>query len=345
MLLAIEIGGTKLQLGVGSGDGGRLRELRRIDVEPEQGAEGIRRQLKELVAPVLKDHRLSALAVGFGGPVDATTGRTILSHQVDGWEDYPLAEWCQRKFGLPTVLGNDSDLGGLAEARFGAGKGHRVVFYANIGSGIGGALVIDGQLYCGSGNAASELGHLRPGLQSDRPDQTLESIASGWAIAAAAQARIAEPVSHPLEPLQEGYLPHNREAIRQRLIEQEEVDEASAADLLERCDGQVETLTTAIVADAARKGNPLAREVFEHACQAFGWGLAQMITLLAPNVVVLGGGVCMAGEKLVLKPIRKHVDRYVFPPLRGTYEIVPAQLGEEMVLHGALALAAATGSR
>lgn len=341
MFLGIEIGGTKLQVGVGSGRGGPLVMRQRVGVELHEGAEGICRQVQRIAGPLIEQHGIEAVGIGFGGPVDADAGRTILSHQVDGWEDFPLADWCRRTLGRPAVLGNDSDLAGLGEARFGAGKGHRVVFYSNVGSGIGGALVIDGQLYRGgSGGVASEIGHLRPGLLADRPDQTLESIASGWGIAAETQARLGEPISHLLGPLTQGGAPSHPEAVRQRLIEREEADEEFAADLLQRCEGQVDRLTAKTVAQAATDGNRLAQEVFGHACQAYGWALAQMITLLAPNVVVIGGGVSLAGETLFLGPVRKEVDRYVFPPLQGSFQIVPAELGEEVVLHGALAIAA-----
>ncbi|NLS91948.1 MAG: ROK family protein [Planctomycetaceae bacterium] len=310
MLLGIEIGGTKLQLAVGPGCGTALVELRRLDVEPARGAEGVLRQIAECGAELLSRHQVSAVGFGFGGPIDAASGLTITSHQVEGWDNFPLAEWCRDAFGLPAVLINDSDAAGLAEARFGAGQGGRVVFYSNVGSGIGGALVLDGNLFCGGSGVASELGHLRPGLHCDTPDQTLESMASGWAIAAAARSRIAE-----------------------------RPESAEARDLLARCDGRTPLLTTRHVADAAIAGNAVGRQVFAEACEAYGWALAQMITLLAPNIVVLGGGVSLVGEELFLAPVRAAVDRFVFPPHRGTFEIRPAALGEEVVLHGAMALA------
>ena len=343
MFLGIEIGGTKLQLGVGPADGRPLAALERLNVKPEDGDEAIRRQIERAGKALIEQHEIAAVGIGFGGPVDAAAGRTLLSHQVDGWEDFPLADWCRQTFGLPAALGNDSDLAGLGEARFGAGRDHRVVFYTNVGSGIGGALVIDGQLYRGGSGVASEIGHLRPGLQSDHPDQTLESIASGWAIAEAAQARLGDPSSVPLASLTDGGSPRRPEAVRQRLIEREEAEETHAVDLLERCDGRVDRLSAAMVARAAAEGNRLAREVLDHACQAYGWAIAQMITLLAPNVVVVGGGVSLVGEKLWFAPLRKYVGRYVFPPLKQSYQIVPAKLGEEVVVHGALALAASVG--
>ncbi len=312
MFLGIEIGGTKLQLGVGRGDGGPLVALERLHVRPQHGADGIRRQIEQLGKTLITRHEISAVGIGFGGPVDAAAGRTVLSHQVDGWKDFPLVDWCQETLGLPAAVGNDSDLAGLAEARFGAGRGHRVVFYSNIGSGIGGALVIGGDLYRGGASVASEVGHLRPGPNSEDPAQTVESIASGWAIAAAA---------------------------RQLLINPKQTDKKAAADLLRRCHADPARLTAELVAGAATDGNALALQVLDRAWQTFGWAVAQMITLLAPNVVAIGGGVSLAGEDLLFVPLCEYVSRYVFPPLQGTFEIVPSKLGEGVVVHGALAVA------
>jgi len=342
MYLAVEIGGTKLQVGVGSGDGPPLAELQRLEVPPGAKAPDILEILRPVVRRLAEKHQVQQVGVGFGGPVDAEAGRTIVSHQVEGWRDFPLAGWFARETGLKAVLGNDSDLAGLAEARFGAGRARRVVFYSNAGSGIGGALIMDGQLYQGACGIASEIGHLRPGLAAESREQTVESLASGWAIAAAARAQLAGPVSHALGNLTGGSKPLGPETLRQRLIDAEEQFERASADLLERCDGLGEQITAAVVAEAAREGNPLARELFDHAAQVYGWALAQVITLLAPDVVVLGGGVARAGDELWLYPVRKYVDRYVFPPLRETFQIVPAALGEEVVVYGALVLAAGT---
>src|SRR5262249_40157506 len=134
-------------------------------------------------------YRPHAIGVGFGGPVDPERGRLIKSHQIEGWQDFPLVEWVQKAFGLPVALGNDADLAGLAEARFGAGSGRNPVFYVTVGTGIGGGFIVDGRVFRGSGLGAAEIGHLRPGLHADRPEETIESIASGWGIAAAAQAQ------------------------------------------------------------------------------------------------------------------------------------------------------------
>lgn len=340
MFLGVEIGGTKIQIGVGAGDG-RIVALDRHTVRPKLGAAGILEQIESSAKVLAARHRLSAVGIGFGGPIDAAAGRVIKSHHVEGWDDFAIVDWCRKHLKLPAALENDCDAACLAEARFGAGQGRQVVFYVTVGTGIGGGLVVGGQIYRGNGRAASEIGHLRPGLHAEHPDQTVESLASGWGIAAEAQARLTDPISHAFVPLTTGLGRNTPEQVRQRLIESEEAAEEYTADLWQRCDGKLEALTALVVAQAAGEGNEVAREVIARACQALGWGIAQAITLVSPEVVVLGGGVSLMDQGLFLVPLRRQVERYVFPPLAGTYAIEPAQLGEQVVVHGALAAAAA----
>ena len=311
MYLGIEIGATKLQLAIGAGDGSAFVDFRRADVHLDEGAGGILRQIESIGRELVDRYHPRAVGIGFGGPVDAESGRTITSHQVDGWTDFALVEWCRQSLRLPAALSNDSDAAGLAEALLGAGRGHRVVFYTNVGSGIGGALVIDGRVFSGGHGIASEIGHLRPGLDADDPHATVESISSGFGIAAAARTWL-EAVS---------------------------IEEPCAADLLARCGGRVDQLSGRMVVAAAASGNRAAAGILARALQTFGWAIAQMITLVAPQVVVVGGGVPQAGEAIFFAPLRREVARYVFPPLAHAYAIVAAELGEEVVVHGALAVA------
>jgi glucokinase len=349
MLLGIEIGGTKLQFGVGHGDGRTLAKLERLDVQPQLGAERIRRQIHETCKPLIDRYQVTGIGIGFGGPVDSDRGRAITSHQVEGWKDFPLADWCRETLGVPALLANDSDSAGLAEALFGAGKGHSVVVYNNIGSGIGGAIVIRGRLYSGSQGVAAEFGHLRPGPEAERPDQDLEAVASGWGITAAVRGRVAEFMpsaaarSTFVVPPSGGSSADFRLKAGLRtcaLPSGGQYDSVDAQDLLDRCGGNLDRLNTRIIAEAARAGNRLAAVEFDRACRTIGWALAQVITVLAPSVVVMGGGVSLVGEDLFFGPLRRYVAQYVFPALAGKYQIVPAALGEEVVVYGALALAA-----
>src|SRR5262245_38133945 len=195
MYLGIEIGGTKLQLGLGPGDGtlfGRWRG----GVDLAAGGEGIRRTIlvavPELLGSARVDRaRLRAVGIGFGGPVDDARRWVITSHQVDGWDDFPLADWLTERLGLPAAIGNDADVAGLAEALYGAGQGLSPVFYVTIGSGIGGGLVIDGAICRGCGRGAAEVGHLVVATGPNGERVILERVASGWGIGESARTRLA----------------------------------------------------------------------------------------------------------------------------------------------------------
>ena len=119
-------------------------------------------------------------------------------------------------------------------------------------------------------------------------------------------------------------------------------DTSGVADLLNRCGGQTDQLTTKMIGEAALAGNRLAKRVYASAAGVLGWAVAQMITLVAPEIVVVGGGVSLVGEEIFFKPLRTAVEQQVFEQLRGATEIAPAALGESVVVHGALALAATT---
>lgn len=337
MYLGIEIGGTKLQLGVGRGDGSPLAALRRVDVDPARGAAGILEEVERHGAALLQKHAVERIGVGFGGPVDAAAGRTIKSHQIAGWEDVALADWCGRTLGRPTIIANDCDAAALAEARFGAGRGRAVVFFVTIGTGVGGGLVIDGKLHGAGRPAVAEIGHLRPGLQCDRDDQTVESLASGWGIASAARERFTDEIVHSLDRLRDAQDERERrERMRFAVME----DEEYLADLWQRCGYDLAQLTAKHVAQAAEAGNAIARGILGHAIETLGWAIAQVVTITAAEVIVIGGGVSLLGEPMFFRPLREEVARYVFPPLRTAYEIVPAAFGELVVVQGALALAA-----
>ncbi|MBX6312412.1 MAG: ROK family protein, partial [Isosphaeraceae bacterium] len=164
-VLGIEIGGTKLQLGLGAGDG-QITALRRLKVDPAAGAQGILSQIADALGPLLESVGVSpmeipAVGIGFGGPVDADRGIVTKSHQIAGWEGFRLADWVRETLHIRCVaIRNDADTAALAEARFGAGVGRSPILYVTIGSGIGGGLVIEGAIYRGSGGGAIEIGHL-----------------------------------------------------------------------------------------------------------------------------------------------------------------------------------------
>jgi glucokinase len=310
MFLGIEIGGTKLQLGVGPDDG-RLHGLWRGAVDVAAGPEGIRRQIVAAVPEVLananlKRGELRGVGIGFGGPVDDATHTVIKSHQIEGWNNFPLAEWIAEVVGLPAVLGNDADVAGLAEALHGAGKGVSPIFYITIGSGIGGGFIINGEIYRGCGRGAAEIGHLRIAGE-ESPLLPLENHASGWAIAQDAERLRQIDVVFNLGEFQ-----------------------GLASD---------RPLTAKVVAEMAERGGLSAQGVLDQAWEALAEGICHVIALLCPRRIVIGGGVSLMGEKLLFQPLRRLVAERVFKPFAGLTDIMPAALGEEVAVHGALALA------
>jgi glucokinase len=260
--LGVEIGGTKLQAGV-CDQRGRLQTLARRLVQRKQGARAILRHLEEIIPSLLEAHHVRAIGVGFGGPVDFARGRVVRSFHITGWDGFLLRRWFEQCFELPVVVENDTNVAALAEAVIGAGRGQRKVFYSNVGTGIGGGLVIGGSLYNGR-FGAMEIGHTK--MLVDGKWMMLEALASGLSI--------------------------------------------------------------------ERRKTTLAQSA-----KYYGAALANAITLLNPDIVVVGGGVARAGQKF-LKPVRVQVARLVFQPFRMNFKIVPAALGESVVVIGAALLAA-----
>lgn len=306
--LGIEIGGTKLQLGVGTGDSTELIQLVRRSVEVSLGAEGIIETIEEQGRALCREHGVSKVGIGFGGPVNVATGVVTKSHQIDGWDNVPLAGRIQDAFGIPVCIDNDCNAAALAESRRGAGQGSSRVFYVTVGTGIGGGFVIDGRLDGNLRPAISEIGHLRPGPEAVSAESTVESVASGWGIANWTRMMLAQSTG------------------------------PAATQLLECCGGDAQALTTKQIGDVAKRGNALAIDAIDRATKNLGWAIAQVVTLLAPEVIVVGGGVSLLGDTF-FEPLRRHAATYAFGPLSGSYQIVPAQLGEEVVVHGAIQLA------
>lgn len=310
----VETGGTKLQLALGRADG-TILETFRGSVDAQDGAEGILRWIEDSLPPFLTAHeatygRPQAVGVGFGGPVESATGRVLTSHQIAGWKGVELRAWFEERFKCPAVVANDANAAGWAEYCRGVGKGTRAFCYMNIGSGIGGALVIDGKLYDGQGLGAGEIGHTYvPDWSSPAPGAAdkLEHICSGWGI----EKRIRQ--WNALEP---------------------------GSPLAQLCEDSPERLTCSMLAEAARQGDPLATAELDRVAESVGIALSNVITLFDPERIAMGGGVSLMGDVL-LDRIRRKVDERVFGPFRGTYEIMPCALAESVVIVGALLLAGA----
>ncbi|MDP6779265.1 MAG: ROK family protein, partial [Candidatus Latescibacteria bacterium] len=252
--------------------------------------------------------KVSACGIAFGGPVDFGAQRIVNSTHVAGWDDVALPEIVGRELKLRAVVDNDANVGALGEFTFGAGAGIRNLVYYNIGTGIGGGIIVDGQIYRGSDGNAGELGHcpiLPDGPLCDCGNRgCLESLCSGKSIG----NRAAEMV--------------RRHPRRGRAI-------------LACGDGEV---SARAVFDAARQTDGLAQEIVDETCRYLGMSAATAMNAFAPDAIVVGGNVSKAG-RVLFDPLREQASRYVMPVHRPHLKIKRAKLGGKSQLLGAVALA------
>lgn len=313
LFLALEIGGTKLQAVLGFLPDGRTL-VRRGAAPSESGAEAILDWFMQPVRELLNEAdargcMVRRIAIGFGGPVDSDSGTVLVSHQVQGWNGFELKRWAQEHFQIETRVYNDSNAAAWGEYVLGAGRDTKTFLYSNIGSGIGGGLVIDGKLHDGQGIGAAEVGHTYvPDWVNGGTARKLEDLCSGWAIERRLRA------THEFEP---------------------------GSPLAELAALSPDKITCSILGEAARRGDEAALEELEHVGQCIGMALANVVTLVHPEKVALGGGVSLMGD-ILMDPVRRWAHHYVFGPFRGKFSIVPCELGESVVTLGALLLAGAT---
>uniref|UniRef100_UPI0015EE620D ROK family protein n=1 Tax=Streptomyces albidus (ex Kaewkla and Franco 2022) TaxID=722709 RepID=UPI0015EE620D len=277
-VLALDIGGTKLAAGVVRADGTVLSYGTCPTGVADGAWAGIERLL-HLSREVLQEAGTSpagllGTGIGCGGPLDSTRGTLIAPPHLPGWTDVPIARLAEDAHGLPAVLDNDGTAGAAGEWRFGSGRGTRHLLYMTISTGIGGGMVIDGRTYRGAAGNGGEPGHVTVrsdgrGCAGCGRQGCLEAYASGTSIA----ERAAEAVARAKD--------EGRHTVLSRH----------------------DTLTAADVAAATREGDPVACGVWEETIDALGNGLASVVNLYEPELVVLGGGV-MRSADLLLDPVR-----------------------------------------
>jgi glucokinase len=298
--LGIEIGGTKLQVVAGTG-AGEIIDRRRFDVDAKAGGRGIRDQIASVLPDLIARHQPGGVGVGFGGPVDWRDGRIKCSHQVDGWHDFGLGDWVRERTKLPVRVDNDANVAALGEALHGAGRGHDPVFWINMGSGVGGGLVVGGRIYHGAVPGECEVGHLR----LDKSGTVVEQRCSGWAV----DARIrGAGALDPHGPLGRRVAGMNG--------------------------GEARHLAAALA-----DGDPAAQAILSELADNLGFVLSHVVQLLHPAVIVVGGGLSLVGESL-RAAIGEAMARYVMEAFQPGPKVLLAGLREDAVPVGALALAA-----
>jgi glucokinase len=297
--LGIEIGGTKLQIVCGEGDG-RITRRWRATINPAAGGTAIRQQIRAGLCEIRTDIKPLAIGVGFGGPIDWRTGRIARSHQIEGWDNFELKPWLERETGLPVATENDANAAALAEATLGAGADADPFFYFNMGSGVGGGIVIGGNIHHGLPPGEGEFGH----LLLDRTGTTVESRCSGWAIDRRIRDLAAE---HP--------------------------DSAIARLISARAGGEARHLYTALAQEDA-----VAKTILAGLSDDLAFALSHVVHLIHPAAIVMGGGLSLIGEPLRIA-VNAALAKYVMQAFHPVPPVRMTALGEDAVPVGALVLA------
>lgn len=312
-VIGIDIGGTNLVVGSVTEAGDRLAVLRSEATRAEEGADAVLGRLGDLTRDVIAETsrldptaRILGLGVGAPGPLDTRSGVIFLTPNL-GWVDMPLRQRVADLTGLPATLDNDANCAVFGEWWRGAARGTRHAIGFTIGTGIGGGIIIDGRLYHGASDCAGEFGHTTIDPEGRRCKcgnyGCLEAYASGPAIAL-----------RTVEALASGA-------------------ESRIPDLV---NGDLALVTAQTVYQAAAEGDELALEVVRGTARYLGAGVANLVNVFNPEVVVICGGVTLAGDRLFV-PLRQEVARRAFKPAVQHCRIVPGELPGTAGVYGAAA--------
>jgi glucokinase len=311
-VLAVDIGGTKIFAALFSPAGKMLASVTRPTLADE-GVNAVVDRLGSTISGLLNDHhlhvsQLAGIAIACAGGID--TGRGVVvtpSPNMPDWSDVPLADIVREKFSVNAFILNDASAAALGEHRYGVGRGLRNLVLFTLGTGIGGGIIIQDELYLGAVGGAGELGHMT--VAADGPKcgcgntGCLEMFASGRAVVRDAIARLRRGASSSLEKM---------------------------------VGGDIEKITAEQVGTAARRGDPLACDIISRAAYYLGIGLVNAVNIFNPEMVIIGGGMAGLGDML-LAPGRQMIAARAFSVSSGTVRVVTAQLGNEAGVYGAAA--------
>ena len=310
-VLGIDIGGTNLVVGSVAEDGSALHALDSEPTHAEAGQTDVLDRLITLAQRTIERTRrevrgadIIGVGVGAPGPLDTKRGIVLLTPNL-GWVNLPLRQIIHERLGLPAALDNDANCAVLGEWWMGAARGTRNAIGITIGTGIGGGIIVDGKLYHGASDCAGEIGHTTIDTEGRRCKcgnyGCLEAYASGPNIALRAV---------------------------------EELKAGAVSRLADYVGGDLRQVTAQTVYQAAHDGDQLALEVVNDTAKFLGVGIANLLNVFNPEVVVVCGGVTLAGDRL-FDPLRREVARRAFKPAVSVCRIIPCELSGTAGVYGA----------
>lgn len=314
-IIGVDVGGTKCAVTYGQKEGFELHIREKIRFATT-GVDETIANIVRAVDDVMRKNGLTAgntaaIGVSCGGPLDSRTGVVMSPPNLPGWDNIPIVKLLGDRFGIRTGIHNDANACALAEWKFGAGIGARNMAFLTFGTGLGAGLILDGKLYAGTNDNAGELGHIR--LSDFGPVGygkcgSFEGFASGGGIAQLARFKVSE--KHQMGQRVSWCAP-----------------------------GQLDEITARDVADAAAAGDELALEIYRISATYLGRGLAIVIDLINPEVIVIGG-IYMRNREMMEPFVLREIEREALSHARRVCSIRPAALGEQIGDYAALSVAA-----
>jgi glucokinase len=309
-ILGVDIGGTKVAVGLVDQNGKILSQGRKpmlANGTPEAALQAVTTAIDSLASSV--PGGIQSIGICAPGPLDPKTGIVLNPPNLPCWRNFPLAEKIASMYRVPVKVDNDANAAALAETRWGAARGFHFVFYATIGTGIGTGIVLDGRIYHGHTGSAGEGGHVsidyHGPLCSCGKRGCIEVLAAGPAISARARAKLgAGPASSVI---------------------------------LELAKGEVAAVTSEMVGQAYTAGDSLAREVLQETVEALTPWLGNIVDLLDPDVIVMGGGVA-AMLRPFFEEIKNRLPSWCVNPRASEIPLLMAHYGADAGIAGGAAL-------
>ena len=308
LYVGVDVGGTKVAAGLVDADG-RITSQCRVQMNSSSSAEdGLRSVLSAIEQVIVEGPRIASIGICAPGPLDPVAGIVLNPPNVPCWRNFPLAESVRKVYEVEVKVDNDANAAALAETRWGAARGYKNVFYATIGTGIGTGIILDGKMFHGRTGSAGEGGHVsidyRGPICRCGKRGCIEALASGTAVAQRARERIAA---------------------------------GRTSSMLEFAGGRPDGITGEVVATAYGRGDELARELLIESVDALAVWLSNMIDLLDPEVIVIGGGAAGLYQAF-FDVLRQDVPKLAVNPRAGDVSIVHAHYGAEAGIAGGAAL-------
>lgn len=316
MLLGFDIGGTKCAVILGKKDTEQITILDKQVIPTDKPAYAMIESLFSTAEAMLQKHLLSiqeiqGIGISCGGPLNSKLGIVQSPPNLPGWDNIPIVEMCDKRFGKRSFLQNDANAGAVAEWKYGAGKGFQNIIFLTFGTGMGAGLILDGRLYSGVSDLAGEVGHIRlaeMGPAGFGKAGSFEGFCSGGGIAQLAQLKV-----------------------RQKIQLGEKVSFCNSLE-------DLPALTAKIVADAAYLGDPVAIDIYKTCACYLGRGLSILIDVLNPELIILGS-IYGRAKELIASYMYEMIEQEAIPQSRKACQIVSSGLAENIGDIAALCLA------